>query len=185
MFRDFISFYDDFRFRSSGSDPRWRDLASWSEAGMGIRAFSARAATAGQFPKSSAMASLAAATTASSAKAVPTASTSASTSPAVTKLVNASIAADVAKYLQNGSLSYGSVLTILQDAASGGINASEFSTLQTFAGELNANGGIKVSTYVQQITDDVILGNSANATWNGGSSTATALRRELEPDPGR
>jgi hypothetical protein len=28
---------------------------------------------------------------------------------------------------------------------------------------------------VQQITDDVVLGNSANAYWNGGSSTATAL----------
>ena len=28
---------------------------------------------------------------------------------------------------------------------------------------------------MQQITDDVVLGNSANAYWNGGSSTATAL----------
>ena len=90
-------------------------------------------------------------------------------------LLDPGIAADVAKYLQNGSLSYASVLTILQDAAVGGMTTSKFSTLQTFASELNASGGISVSPYVQQIADDVIDGNSANATWNGGSSTATAL----------
>ena len=32
-----------------------------------------------------------------------------------------------------------------------------------------------MSAYVQQITDDVIFGNSANATWNGGASKATSL----------
>jgi hypothetical protein len=55
------------------------------------------------------------------------------------------------------------------------MTASKFSTLQTFASELNTTGGISVSPYVQQITDDVIFGNSANTTWNGGAATATAL----------
>ena len=55
------------------------------------------------------------------------------------------------------------------------MTASKFSTLQTFASELNTTGGISVSPYVQQITDDVIFGNSANATWNGGAATATRL----------
>jgi Calpain family cysteine protease len=55
------------------------------------------------------------------------------------------------------------------------MTASKFSTLQTFASELNTTGGISVSPYVQQITDDVIFGNSANATWNGGAATATLL----------
>jgi hypothetical protein len=55
------------------------------------------------------------------------------------------------------------------------MTASKFSTLQTFASEFNTTGGISVSPYVQQITDDVIFGNSANATWNGGAATATAL----------
>jgi|SRR5271165_1023185 len=32
-----------------------------------------------------------------------------------------------------------------------------------------------MSPYVQQITDDVIFDNSANATWNGGGATATVL----------
>ena len=90
-------------------------------------------------------------------------------------LSNPAIASDVAKDLQNGSLSYSADLSILDDAASGGMTASKFSTLQTFASELNTSGGISVSPYVQQITDDVIFGNSANATWNGGAATATAL----------
>jgi Calpain family cysteine protease len=85
------------------------------------------------------------------------------------------LAADIAAHLQNGSLSYNSVLTILQDAASGGMSASKFAALQSFASELNASGGVTVSPYVQQIVDDVIDGNSANATWNGGASTATKL----------
>src|SRR5271165_3193841 len=95
--------------------------------------------------------------------------------PQAAKLSNSGIASDVAKDLQSGSLSYSSVLSILEEAAAGGMTASKFSTLETFASELNAAGGISVSAYVQQIADDVIRGNSANATWNGGAATATRL----------
>jgi len=91
------------------------------------------------------------------------------------KLANPGIETDVAKDLQSGSLSYSADLSILEDAANGGMTASKFSTLQTFASELNTAGGISVSPYVQQITDDVVFGNSANATWNGGAATATKL----------
>ena len=98
-----------------------------------------------------------------------------STPPQAAKLANPGIEADVAKDLQSGSLSYSADLSILEDAAVGGMTTSKFSTLQTFASELNTTGGISVSPYVQQITDDVIFGNSANATWNGGAATATAL----------
>jgi hypothetical protein len=98
-----------------------------------------------------------------------------STPPQAAKLANPGIEADVAKDLQSGSLSYSADMSILEDAAVGGMTASKFSTLQTFASELNTTGGISVSPYVQQITDDVIFGNSANATWNGGAATATAL----------
>jgi hypothetical protein len=66
-------------------------------------------------------------------------------------------------------------LSILQDAAVGGITPSEFTSLEAFGDELNTSGGITVPAYVQQLADDVIFGNSANATWNGGSPTATAL----------
>jgi hypothetical protein len=91
------------------------------------------------------------------------------------ELSNTGIETDVAKDLQNGSLSYSATLSILDDAAVGGMTSSKFSTLETFASELNVPGGISVSPYVKQIADDVILGNSANATWNGGAATATTL----------
>jgi hypothetical protein len=55
------------------------------------------------------------------------------------------------------------------------MTSSKFTSLEAFANELNATGGITVPAYVQQLADDVIFGNSANATWNGGSSTAIAL----------
>ena len=85
------------------------------------------------------------------------------------------LAADIAGHEQNGSLNYNSVLMIFDDAAAGGMTTSKFSALKSFASELNAIGGISVTAYVQQIADDVIDGNSANATWNGGASTATKL----------
>ena len=93
----------------------------------------------------------------------------------VSALQDPGIAADVSNLMVNNSLSYDAMLTVLQDAAAGGMTASKFSTLQTLASLLNAPNGIAVSSYVQQIADDVINGNSANATWNGGSSIAVAL----------
>ncbi len=71
-----------------------------------------------------------------------------------------------------GALSYSSMLKLLDDAASGGMSASKFSGLQYLAAELNTAGGIQTSAYVQQIFDDVVDGNSANATWRGGATTA-------------
>ena len=90
-------------------------------------------------------------------------------------LSNTAIASDVSRLMMNGSLSYAAMLTVLQDAEVGGMNASKFSTLQTLASMLNVSGGISTSAYVQQITKDVIDGNAANAKWNGGSSTTTPL----------
>jgi hypothetical protein len=93
----------------------------------------------------------------------------------VSQLSNAGIAADVGNLMVNNSLSYNAMLQILQDAAVGGMTASKFSTLQTLASLLNQTNGITVSSAVQQLTDDVINGNSANATWNGGASKASTL----------
>src|SRR6202044_1284520 len=90
-------------------------------------------------------------------------------------MTNAGTGADVAKLMVNNSLSYSAMLTILQDAAVGGMTASKFGTLQTLASELNKAGGISTTSYVQSIAQDIINGNGANATWNGGSSTPVAL----------
>ena len=59
--------------------------------------------------------------------------------------------------------------------AAGGMSVSEFRGLQFLASELNTAGGIQTSAYVQQIFDNVVKGNSANATWRGGAATAVAL----------
>ena len=78
---------------------------------------------------------------------------------------------------QLGSLNitYSSMLAILQADATGGINATEFSALQALVSKFNVPGGIKVSDYLQQMADNVVLGNSANAFWTGGAATPTAL----------
>jgi len=91
------------------------------------------------------------------------------------QLSNPGIESDVAKLMVGNSLSYNSMLTILQDAGVGGMTSGKFSTLQTLASLLNASGGISTSAYVQDITKSVIDGDPANATWTGGSSTPVAL----------
>ncbi|MGD0184413.1 MAG: C2 family cysteine protease [Roseiarcus sp.] len=96
----------------------------------------------------------------------------------VSQLKDPGIAADVAKLMVNNSLTYANVLTILQDAAAsegGGMNATKFSTLQTLVSMFNQPNGISVPADVQQLAADVVDGNSANAYWNGGSSTAVPL----------
>ena len=91
------------------------------------------------------------------------------------QLANPGVKADVANLLVNDRLSYHSVLTILRDAAAGGMTAGKFSTLETLASLLKAPGGIAVSGYVKHIAKAVIDGNPANATWTGGSSSPEAL----------
>jgi hypothetical protein len=73
------------------------------------------------------------------------------------------------------NINYNSMLALLQADAVGGMTAAKFGALQALAGKLNAPGGISVSPYLQQIADDVILGNAANAKWTGGGAQAMPL----------
>jgi hypothetical protein len=95
---------------------------------------------------------------------------------AVSLIEELGVSAATAQSLTAGNaITYNGMLTILQTAANGGMTATKFSALRSLAAMLNQPGGLTTSAYVQQIADDVIVGNSANADWNGGSSTATAL----------
>ena len=67
------------------------------------------------------------------------------------------------------------MLAVLDDAAANGMSATTYSGLTSLASELNVSGGISCSAYVQQLANDVISGNSANAYWNGGADAASAL----------
>jgi hypothetical protein len=95
---------------------------------------------------------------------------------AVSLIEQLGVSASTAQSLTAGNaITYNGMLTILQTAATGGMTAAKFSALQALAAMLNQPGGLATSAYVQQIADDVIGGDSANAYWNGGSSAATAL----------
>jgi hypothetical protein len=83
--------------------------------------------------------------------------------------------ADIEKYASEGSITYTGMLSLLQSDAVGGMTAAKFGALEDVDNDLNVKGGLTTSQYVEQITDDVVAGDSANAAWNGGSSTATAL----------
>jgi len=80
-----------------------------------------------------------------------------------------------AKQLAALAINYDKVLAILQASADGGITAGEFAALQALAGKFNVTDGITVSGYLEQITDNVVFGDPANATWTGGLKTPTAL----------
>jgi hypothetical protein len=75
----------------------------------------------------------------------------------------------------DGTLSYSAMLQVLRTAAVGGMNAIKFGALKLLASELGESCGFGASAYVEQIAKDVIDGNSANAFYNGGASTAAPL----------
>jgi ELWxxDGT repeat protein len=102
------------------------------------------------------------------------------TSSPVDSLEDPGIRAEVAKLMVNNSLSYQAMLTILDDAATGGMTSSKFSTLQTLYGELNVTGGISTSTYVQDITQYLIEGNGANATLGIGNLSAISTPKQVD-----
>jgi hypothetical protein len=80
------------------------------------------------------------------------------------------------------TLDYNGALSILQDAAGGGMTAEKLAGLQAIAQNLNATGAnaITTSAYVKQMFDNVVLGNTANAaigdlTANSTSAQTTSL----------
>ena len=97
------------------------------------------------------------------------------TATQIAGLSAAQIGALSAAQLGSLSINYNSMLAILQADAVGGMTAAKFSALQALAAKFNVTGGIAVSAYVQQITDDVVLGNADNATWTGGAAKSVAL----------
>ncbi len=109
-----------------------------------------------------------------------TPATSAYTKATVTSTTAASVtaysvSADIAAHEKSGALDYAGALAVLTDAAAQPMNATLFSQLTTAAHSLNAVGGVPTSLYVQQMFDNVVLGNVANAHWHGGALNAVAL----------
>jgi hypothetical protein len=100
--------------------------------------------------------------------------TAGSTTNWVASLTNTDIANDIKADVAGGTITYNEMLTLLNTVdANGAVTSSEFSDLKTIAA--NLNNGITTSSYVTNIADKLILGDAANAHWNGGSNTAVAL----------
>jgi len=92
-----------------------------------------------------------------------------------TATTSASVLSDMIAHETNGSLSFAGALAVLRDAAAQPMTSALYVSLQVAAKALNVAGGVATGGYVQQIFDDVVLGNSANKNWNGGSTTPTPL----------
>ena len=81
--------------------------------------------------------------------------------------------------VSNG-LSYNSMLTILQDAAVGGMTC-EFSTLQTLASMLNLRpGGITTSAMSGHRQERHFRRRRQRPTWTGGASTSVARQSQRD-----
>ena len=123
------------------------------------------------------------ATTTTTAAAAPTTTTATTgTTPApswVSTLQTASIAADMAAADVNGTVTYAGLQTLLADldaklaSTNTSLTAAELSDLKTIAA--NLNNGMTTSAYLTSVTNSLVNGSAANATWTGGGTTSTAL----------
>ena len=102
-----------------------------------------------------------------------------SSSPAwVGTLTDAGIKADMTTASADGVITYGEMLTVLNDVdtslsgKSAGLSASQFNDLKTIVSDWNS--GVSMSSYVHDVLNKLVNGDAANAYYTGGSS-ATAL----------
>lgn len=128
---------------------------------------------------------LASSSSASSTSSTTTSSTGSSLVKAVStpswilSLSNATIKADMTAAAATGVVSYAGLDKLFLDAESlistqgSGLTASEFSDLKTIAADLNL--GLTTSSYLTYVTNALVNGNVANATWTGGGSTSVSL----------
>lgn len=89
-------------------------------------------------------------------------------------LADSGVAADAASLTGDGTLSRADALQLMRDVASrGAVTSAEFTSLQAVVANMNLS--FAADDAVASALIQVVDGNPANAFWNGGSSTATAL----------
>jgi hypothetical protein len=108
-----------------------------------------------------------------------TAATS-STIPAwLDDLLTASIRTDMIAADVNGTVTYSGLEKLFAHLAANlstsksSLTAAEMTDLKTIAA--NLNNGMSTSAYLVSITNALVNGNAANATWTGGAASATKL----------
>ncbi|MGY3453493.1 C2 family cysteine protease [Bradyrhizobium sp. USDA 4353] len=102
------------------------------------------------------------------------------TAPAwVSTLTNAQIKADMTAAITNGTVTYAGLLKVFTDidatlaATKTKLSASQLADLKTIAA--NLNNGVSTSSYLTYITQALVNGNAANASWTGGAASSVAL----------
>ena len=94
-------------------------------------------------------------------------------------LSTASIRDDMMAADVDGTVSYSGLEKLFADldatlsASKSSLTAAEFSDLKTIAADLN--NGMSTSAYLTYITNALVDGNAANATWTGGKASSTTL----------
>jgi hypothetical protein len=77
----------------------------------------------------------------------------------------------------NGTVSYAGLLKVFNDLdaklGSTKLTAAEMADLKNIAA--NLNNGLSTSSYLTGITQALVNGNKANATWTGGGASAVTL----------
>ena len=97
----------------------------------------------------------------------------------VSTLTTASIAADMAAADVNGTVTYTGLKNLFTDldasltSSRTTLTAAEMADLKTIVA--NLNNGMSTSSYLTYITNALVNGNAANATWTGGQAGSTAL----------
>jgi len=92
----------------------------------------------------------------------------------IAALTDTGIKTDLSTLAAGGTLSYSAAVQILTDVANRGtLSTAEFNDLQTIASHLNQD--LAASDYVASAYTQLVNGNPANVSWNGGSATATPL----------
>ena len=109
-----------------------------------------------------------------------TAETGSSAVPSwVSTLQTTSIASDMTAADVNGTVAYAGLEKLFADldstlaSSNTSLTAAEFSDLETIAA--NLNNGMQASSYLTSITNALVNGNAANATWTGGAASSASL----------
>jgi len=109
-----------------------------------------------------------------------TTTTTKSSSPPswISSLSDADLKADFTSFSSSGSITEADIAKALSDLASEltssktTLSASQLNDLKSIAANIGSMGA---SGYLQFITNALVNGNAANATWTGGGSSSVAL----------
>lgn len=97
----------------------------------------------------------------------------------VSSIKTTSIKTDVSAAVADGTVSYAELVKVFGNLASSlttsksTLSATQFADLKTFAASLTS--GVTTSSYLTSVTNALVNGSKANATWTGGAATAVTL----------